>query len=93
MFDVKLVKAIFHRYKIYLPSSKKVVKRLTKRPVFCMCLNSVLILNESLCTKFSQNLYLNRSFQILKLIPVGTHACYMPYPIPLHVFILTDPMS
>jgi len=45
------------------------VKRLTKWPALCMSVCSLFqILNESLCTKFSQHLYLHRSFQILELI-------------------------
>jgi len=53
--------------KFTFPSWTKVVKRLTKWPVFCICFCSLFqILNESFCTKFSQ--YLHRSFQILELI-------------------------
>jgi len=72
LYNVKLVKTIFHRCKIYLS-----------------------FLNES-----SEKTHEMACFLYVRLPPVlnfgthsvGAHACYIPHPILLHVFILRDPM-
>jgi hypothetical protein len=93
MYNVKLVKTIFHRCKIYLSFLNESSEKTHETACFLYVrLTPVLnferiALHEIFTTPLPPQIISNFGTH-----PVGTHAYYIPHTILLREFILRDPM-
>jgi len=92
VYNVKLVKTIFHRCRIYLSFLHESSEKTHELACFLYVRLSPVLNFERTAL---HEIFTSSPPQIISNFgtnSVGTHACYIPHPILLHVFISRDPV-